>query len=141
MAQLKEFVKGLPLFSLGKNRTVAEAVGIMSANDVGAVLIMEDDRLLGIFTERDLIKRVLAKGLKPEFTKLEQVMSPQVLCATLDEEETSIMAKMERQKCRHIPVMEGNRPVGIISIRDLMRRILSRQEESLKLLEHFITSS
>ena len=141
MAPIKEFIKGLPLFSLGKNRTVAEAVGIMSANDVGAVLIMENDRLIGIFTERDLIKRVLTKGLKPESTKLEQVMSPQVLCATLDEEEAIVMAKMEHQKCRHIPIMEGDRPVGIISIRDLMRRILSQQEESLKFLEHYITSS
>ena len=140
MAAIREFVKDLPLFCLGKNRTVAEAVGTMSANDVGAILIVEQDRLVGIFSERDLIRRVLAKGLKPEFTKLEQVMSKQVLCTTPDEDEAVCLAKMERQKCRHIPVVEGDRPLGVVSIRDLLRRIVRTQEESLKFLEHFITT-
>lgn len=101
--------------------TVADAVRTMAENNVGAVVILESKRLAGIFTERDLLRRVVAQGRDPGATPISEVMTANVIVAKSDDSYEEVLQIMNTTKCRHIPIVEGESLKGIVSMRDLLR--------------------
>ncbi len=133
-----DVVRDQKLVQVAETMTVREAASLMAKRHVGAVLVMEGSRLAGIFTERDLMGRVVAAGLDPDRTALGQVMTRNP--DTIGGHEAAIEAvrKMQRFGYRHLPVVQDGKVVGIISVRDLYGAVLDELEEDLKDRDAFI---
>lgn len=114
-----DLVSGQTLTIVGPSATVSEAAKAMADRNIGAVIVAEEGHLLGIFTERDLTRRVVAAGRDPKTTLIETVMTSDLATVRPDDEDSRALALMRRTGCRHLPVMDGERIVGILSIRDL----------------------
>lgn len=102
------------------DKTVAQAARLMAGKNTGAILILQDDQLAGIFTERDLVFRVIAKGLDPKTTPLQQVMTTNVKTLPADQSYGHALVIMQENGFRHLPVMEHGHVIGIISSRNAM---------------------
>ena len=118
--------------------TVQEAVRYMTERKIGAIPIIQDEILVGVFSERDLMKRVVAKGLKPEDVKIEEVMTRQVICCSIDDTYEDCLKKMTMMQCRHAPILDGNRLLGQVSIRDLLDLDVEQKGETIKLMETYM---
>ena len=121
-----------------RNATVRQAAELMAERRVGAILVTNSGRLEGIFTERDLAIRVVAKGRDPSTTKLGDVMTknPDVLAP--DDPADSALERMRAGDYRHLPVVDGHRLVGIVSIRDLYAEVKKQLEDDLRYRDAFI---
>jgi len=100
--------------------TVRQAAELMAREHVGAVVVVEDDHLVGIFSERDAVFRVVARGLEPAATSLAEVMTPAPATIEPDRSFGHAMAVMQQHHCRHLPVVENGRPIGIVSARNAL---------------------
>ena len=100
--------------------TVRQAAELMARRQVGAVVVVEDDHLVGIFSERDAVFRVVARGLEPATTPLAQVMTPAPVTIGPERSFGHAMAVMQQHHCRHLPVVEDGRPIGIVSARNAL---------------------
>jgi len=120
--------------------TVLEAVRQMDEANTGAVVVLERNRLVGIFTERDLMRRVVLKGRDVSATSVAEVMTRDLLFSEPAEAGEEAMAKMTRHRCRHLPVVDGERLVGVISIGDLMKEISDEQSVEIHFLKEYIYS-
>jgi len=120
--------------------TVLEAVRQMDEANTGAVVVLERNRLVGIFTERDLMRRVVLKGRDVSATSVAEVMTRDLLFSQPAESGEEAMAKMTRHRCRHLPVVDGERLVGVISIGDLMKEISDEQSVEIHFLKEYIYS-
>jgi CBS domain-containing protein len=100
--------------------TVRQAAELMASGHVGAVVVVEDDHLIGIFSERDAVFRVVARGLEPTTTPLAEVMTPAPVSIEPDRSFGHAMALMQEHHCRHLPVVENGRPIGIVSARNAL---------------------
>lgn len=121
--------------------TVAEAVKAMNLHKIGAVLVMEGDWLAGIFTERDVLTRVVAADLDPKSTPLSTVMTVKVLTVT---PETTVQQAMEiftEKSCRHLPVVRAERVVGLISIGDVSRWVAGQDRAEAESLRQYISGA
>ena len=113
------------LLSVEPGITVQEAAEIMNKNNIGSLVILSPIRdILGIFTERDLVRRVVAKKLDPAKTKIEVVMTPKVMVAQATDSAWELLEVMFREKFRHLPVVDGRKIVGIISLKDFYTCLL-----------------
>jgi len=133
---LKE--KGTDVHHASPDTTVLGAVEMMSSKGIGALMVCEEGQPLGMFTERDLMTRVILGGRDPALTRLDEVMSRDVVYvepSTLAEE---AMAVMTERRCRHLPVFSQGRVVGLISIGDLVRWASRNQEFQIRQLENYI---
>lgn len=107
------------ILSVEPTLAVQKAVELMDKNNVGAVVVLSPIHdLLGIFTERDLLRRVVAKKKDPHQTKIQEVMTPNVMVAQSTDNAFDLLQVMQREKFRHLPVVEGRKVIGIISIKD-----------------------
>lgn len=138
MKPISEIVADRPLFSVAKDKTVAEVARFMAEKNVGAIPVTEENRLVGIFSERDVITRVVSKGLDPSRVKVGDVMTTKIVVATVDESYESCLKKMQQAHCRHLPVVSGERLVGIVSLRDLLMLDLNEKERNLEYLQSYI---
>ena len=119
--------------------TVLDAAEFMASRNIGAVCVLDDgDRLRGIFSERDLLQRVVVKGGDPSALPISEVMSEPRATITCDETPHTALERMEQFGCRHLPVMDGEQWVGMLSIRDIMRVEISDQGAELRLLHEYI---
>ena len=130
--------KGGALFTIPSTMTVAEAVHEMNSNKVGAVLVMNGTNLAGMFTERDVLRRVVGGDLDPKFTPITKVMTADVL--TIDPGATvqQVMDIFTEKRFRHLPVVEGGRLVGLISIGDVSRWVASMHRAEAESLRQYI---
>jgi CBS domain-containing protein len=128
------------VIAVGVSATVLEAVRQMDQGNTGAVVVLDGDRLTGIFTERDLMRRVVLQGCDIAATPVAQVMTRDLLYTSPDEAAENAMAKMTRHRCRHLPVIDGERLVGVISIGDLMKEISEEQDVEIHFLKEYIYS-
>ncbi|MHC4414960.1 MAG: CBS domain-containing protein [Planctomycetota bacterium] len=132
-------VKGDAVASLPSHANVLEAAKLMNSRHIGSVVVIDKDRLAGMFTERDVLRRVVAEQRDPATTSLAEVMTTPVACAaphtTLDE----IRAVMRDRRIRHIPVVDGNRVTGMISIGDLNKAEHDGQVETIRYLERYMS--
>jgi signal-transduction protein with cAMP-binding, CBS, and nucleotidyltransferase domain len=111
----------------------------MAEQAVGSLLVMNDDELLGIVTERDYARKVILKGRSSENTTVAEIMTGNVLTASSAQTVNDCMELMTERRIRHLPVVEDNRVIGMISIGDLVQAIISDQQEAIEQLEHYIS--
>ncbi|HKY63366.1 MAG TPA: CBS domain-containing protein [bacterium] len=137
---LKNMVKAVEVVTLPPNATVLEASKKMTERLIGSILIVEGENLVGIFTERDLLNRVVSAGLSPQATLLSQVMSKNVRTVDLSESVEAVFQRMETTKCRHIPVVEGKKLVGVVTMRNILEWLTDQMKEENLFLKNYIQS-
>jgi CBS domain-containing protein len=130
--------KGGTVWTINTDETVYEALVKMSKKDVGALLVMENGQLVGIFSERDYARKVVLYGKTSKESLVGELMTREVTVIHMDTSIEECMALMTQKRIRHLPVMEGNKFTGIISIGDVVSRIISDQELTIKNLEDYI---
>ncbi|MCF6264360.1 MAG: CBS domain-containing protein [Xanthomonadales bacterium] len=130
--------KGKNVFTAPPSMSVFEAIGSMAERNVGALLIIENDELVGIFSERDYLRKIALKFRSSRKTQLSEVMSSPVLCANLDDEVNHCMGLMTKHHYRHLPVLEDGELCGIVSIGDLVGFLLREKEVELDQLNQYI---
>ena len=130
--------KGKTIWSIGPDATVFDAVARMAEKNVGSLLVMDDDKLVGIITERHYARNVVLKGKTSPTIPVRDIMESQVFVALPEHTVEECMALMSEKRVRHLPVLEGEQPIGIVSIGDLVKSIISDQKFVIDQLEHFI---
>ena len=140
MRPIKQVIaaKSPRIISVPPLATVFEALQLLAETDVGALLVMDDDRLVGIFSERDYARRVVLQGKTSRETLVREVMTERVICAQPSQTVEEAMAMMTELHCRHLPVVEDGRLIGVVSIGDLVKEIISEQEFLIQQLESYI---
>lgn len=131
--------KGSAVHTVEKSATVLQAVQIMCAQRVGAILIVESGHPIGIFSERDLMTRVILNRKDPVATVVEEVMSRELVCIEPDASVTEAMAIMTERRFRHLPVAHEGRVAGMVSIGDLVRWVSRNQEFEIRMLTDYIS--
>jgi len=133
--------KGRTVHTIGPDASVWEAAKSMDSHNVGSLLVVAGDKPVGIFSERDLMRRVVVPGKDPKKVKVREVMSREITVVEPDTRVREAMAIMTERRCRHLPVVEGGKVVGLVSIGDLVRWISRDQEFQIRMLEQYITGS
>ena len=138
MTRVKDIVQDRPLFSVESGQSVAEVAGRMAELRVGAILVVENGALRGLFSERDLMTRVVVERCDPQTTPVDAVMTSNL--ATIEEDATleDALERMHTHNCRHLPVMRGDQVAGFLSMRDLMNYELDRKTEELDHMRAYI---
>ncbi len=130
--------KGFDFYSVLPENTVFEALQKMAEKDIGAVMVIENDRLLGMFTERDYARKIILKGYTSKETKVGDFMTKAVYNISSDTSINDCMAIMTNKRIRHIPVCDKDKVIGIISIGDVVNFIIQQQDSTIKDLENYI---
>ena len=131
--------KGEQVWSVAPDSTVYAALEVMAERDVGAVLVLEARRVVGIFSERDYARHLVLKGKSSRSTSVRELMSTRVLYVRPDQTIDDCMAIMTRKRIRHLPVMEGDRLVGLVSVGDVVKQAIADREFAIQQLENYIT--
>lgn len=138
MGKLRDIVRPDFIVTVAPGATVAEAVRTMVTHNVGMVAVLDGDRLVGLFSERDVVRRVVDIGLDPAGTPVGDVMTRDIVVADADEDYQSAMSKMDRANIRHLPVVSGGRLLSMLSIRDLTRVELGRRGDEIRYLHDYL---
>jgi CBS domain-containing protein len=138
---IHDLVKGRATHDVHEQQTVLEVARLMVAHNIGAVPVMRDGRLVGIFSERDLLKRIVAEGRDPKTTRVGEVMTPDPLVVEPDERVEHCMIVMKQHNFRHLPVCQGERMVGIVSLRDIMLHDLEEKDEEITTMRQYIQTN
>lgn len=137
---IKDVIRDRAPYSINPATTVQEAAEFMAARNIGAVCVVDDEgKLLGVFSERDVMKRVVVQQRDPRSLKVGEVLSELRAVIRCDETPHQALERMELIGSRHLPVVDEERWVGMLSIRDLLRVELSEQGDALKLLHEYIS--
>jgi CBS domain-containing protein len=129
------------VYAIAPDETVYQAVRKMSEHNVGALLVMDSATIVGIVTERDYARKMVLAGRSSKETPVSTIMTPEVLCVTPRQTTEECMAIMTRHRVRHLPVLDHERLVGLVSIGDLVKDIISEQQFIIEQLEHYIAGS
>lgn len=133
--------KRMPVTSVAPEQTVLEALKIMAEKNIGSVLVLDGDRLVGIFTERDLARKVAQNVCDTPTLRVQDLMSDKVIYVTPERTAGESMAIMTEKRCRHLPVLDnGQKVIGIISIGDLVKEALEEQKFTIEQLVAYIAS-
>ena len=132
--------KGRDIISIVGDASVLDAIKTMAERSVGSLLVMENDELKGIVTERDYARKVIVKGRSSKSTQVREIMTTDVCTAAPDQTVNDCMTTMTERRIRHLPVIENGKVVGLISIGDLVQAIISDQQEEIQQLEQYIKS-
>ena len=128
-------------YGIEANQTVFEVVKAMVSRNIGAVPVLRDGRLAGIFSERDLMSRVVAEGLDPRTTLIEQVMTKDPLTVSPTESVENCMGLMRRHGFRHLPICDGQRLVAVVSLRDILLHDLTEKDHEVRMMRAYIQAS
>ena len=131
--------KGSDVLTVPKTNTVYDAIAKMVKANVGSVIVTDDDGVCGIFTERDYLRRIVLEGRTSRETRVMEVMSERVVAVDPTREVADCMSMMTSQRIRHLPVMDGARLVGIVSIGDVVRTLSSEKEAEVRYLTDYIS--
>lgn len=131
--------KGAEIISIAANASVLDAIKLMAERAVGSLLVMDGDELKGIVTERDYARKVIIKGRASDSTEVGEIMTAEVVTATTDQTVSKCMSVMTDRRIRHLPVVDGGKVVGMISIGDLVQAIIADQQEEIEQLEQYIS--
>jgi CBS domain-containing protein len=132
--------KGNEIWHVAPGDSVLDAIKMMAEKGVGALLVMDDAKLVGIISERDYARKVILKGKSSEKTPVSEIMTSEVLCAAPGESVEDCMRLMTEKRIRHLPVTQDEKVVGVLSIGDLVKAIIEDQHFTIKQLEMYITS-
>ncbi len=138
MRTLGDLVRTQEMRYVNKGLSVLEVVNYMSEHKVGAVPVLHGDRLVGIFSERDLMVRCVAGRLDIEKTKIEDAMTKRVILMESDDSCDECLRIMKQEGIRHVPVREGNKLIGVVSMRDLMQAQVEEKEQNIEILHSYI---
>jgi CBS domain-containing protein len=142
MKTVKQLVEEKPhkLLSVTPRMSVFEALQKMAEFDVGALVVLEGDRLVGIFSERDYARKLILHGKSSKETRIEEIMTTRVVCIGPDRSAEECMALMTDKRVRHLPVLEDKKVVAVISIGDVVREMIEDQKHTIEQLEQYIMS-
>ena len=129
-----------PTWTLSSNNTVRQALQLMADKNIGAIVIKDQDKLIGIFSERDYARKVVLKGKNSTDTKLAEVMSKEVITIPSDMQIDACMELMTDKRVRHLPVVDNGKSIGIISIGDVVRLMIDEQKHLIDELKKYISS-
>jgi len=130
--------KGSEIFTIDPNDSVYDAIKSMADNHVGSLIVMQNEHMVGIITERDYSRKVILKGKSSTNTPVKDIMTTTILCTKPEQTIEEAMALMTDKRMRHLPVVENDNVLGIISIGDLVKTIISEQKHIIEQLEHYI---
>jgi CBS domain-containing protein len=133
--------KGNQVWSVPPTATVYEALQVMAEKEIGALLVVEGSRMIGIFSERDYARKVILKGKSSRDITVEEIMSPKVFYVRPEQSVEECMALMTEKRIRHLPVLGEEELAGVISIGDVVKAIISDQQFTIEQLERYITGS
>lgn len=141
MVTIKQLLntKGQDVWSVSPDASVYEAMEIMADKGVGALVVLENDKLSGIITERDYARKVVLKERVSKQTRVEEIMTKEVLYAQPGHTVEQCLAIMTEKRTRHLPVLDGDKLVGIVSIGDLVKAVIAEQQHVIEQLEHYIS--
>jgi CBS domain-containing protein len=138
MKTIGALVGGREVYYVRAEMSVREVAAYMTERRVGAVAVLEGTRLAGIVSERDIMGRVVARGLDPDKTKAKDVMTKDLVVAHVPDSHEDGLRTMKQAGCRHLPVVEGDRLVGMVSQRDLLQVDLTEKDEEIRWLNAYI---
>jgi CBS domain-containing protein len=138
MKTIGEIVRGRELYSVRPDSTVLEAAELMAERNVGAVAVLERNRLVGVLSERDVLRRVVVQKLAPAETRVEDVMTRDLVVADVSDTYQVGVARMHQAKTRHLLVVSGDRFCGVVSLRDLLEVEVDERDHELKLMSEYI---
>jgi CBS domain-containing protein len=132
--------KGSSIHSVTPDSPVLDAIRLMAEHSVGALLVMEGQRLVGVVSERDYARKVILRGFASSETPVRQIMSSPVMTVRPDQTVRECMQLMSEKRFRHLPVVDGDKVIGVLSIGDLVRSVLAEQQQTIEELERYIRS-
>lgn len=138
MARIRDIIQGKKPDTIDPEATVLDAARKMTTAKVGALAVIENDRLVGIFSERDLMARVVAEGLDPGATKVRAVMTSDLVVADADDTLEACLSRMKQLHVRHLPVVSQNKLVGMLSVRNLLEVADTVKEEQIKWFTNYV---
>jgi len=130
--------KGHDVYSVKPDDTVFDSLRLMADKQIGALLVMDGEKLVGIVTERDYARKVILEGKSSKTASVAEIMTRRVLCASPERSIAECMALMTDKRARHLPVLDHKRVVGIVSIGDLVQATISEQQVLIDQLQHYI---
>ena len=143
MSKVSEILenKGAMVLSVDSGENVFDAICLMSELNIGAVLVQDNDTISGIFTERDYLQKIALKSLSSKETKIGDVMTKPVISAEPNDSVQKCMETMTTCHCRHLPIVQNGKLLGIVSIGDLVKRLLDEKQTEVKKLSEYITGT
>ncbi|MCZ6895737.1 MAG: CBS domain-containing protein [Gammaproteobacteria bacterium] len=133
--------KGRQVWSVHSDATVYDALQLMAQKEIGALVVIDDGKMVGLVSERDYARKVILQGRSSRDTAVAEIMSTKVLHITPEQTVNDCMALMTDKKIRHLPVLVNDQIIGILSIGDLVKAIIAEQEFVIDQLEHYISGS
>ena len=134
-------LKGYQICYISPDATVFEAIKLMSDNQVGALLVMETGKLVGIISERDYTRKIVLNNRSSRTTQVREIMTEKVVDVSADQTIEECMILMSENHVRHLPVTENGKPIGVLSVMDVMKNIISEKEFVIQQLENYIAGS
>lgn len=142
MAIINELVdRNRPIISISPNDTVYDALALMAKKNIGALLVLENGKLVGIISERDYARNVILEGRASNSTAVKEIMTSKLIYISPKDKTEECMALMTEKRIRHLPVLEGGELIGIVSIGDLVKAMLANQQFHIEELERYISGS
>ncbi len=141
MKTVSRIISGRELYCIALGTTVHDAILFMASKNIGAVVIVDNlqsKRLRGIFSERDLMKRVVLEGLDPKKTKIDDVMTKNVAVGNAGEAYDACLETMRKIRSRHLPIVDGEKLIGMVSMRDLMEEKIADGTEEIRMMNAYI---
>ena len=126
------------LVAVGPDESVFDALALMARREVGAVVVLEVGRLVGILSERDYARKIILLGKASKDTPVRDIMTQRVVCVTPATTIDECMALMTDKRCRHLPVLEDDRVTGVVSIGDVVKHTIAEQQFIIEQLEHYL---
>jgi CBS domain-containing protein len=141
MKTVSDLLRAKPqrLVSVRPDASVLDAIKVLAQEDIGAATVMEGDRLAGIFSERDYTRKVILQGRSSSSTRVEEIMTRNVIVVTTRTRTRECMQLMTEKAIRHLPVVDDGRVIGMVSIRDIVGDIIADQDFTIEQLEHYIS--
>ena len=141
MKTVRQMLHGkTPLISISSTATVYDALALMAQHDVGALVVLDDGRMAGMFSERDYARKVILQGKFSKTVAVSEMMTPRVVCVGPDDSVEACMTLMTDKHVRHLPVTDGDLVIGIVSIGDVVKALLHEQQFVINQLERYITA-